>query len=100
LIKNEHNAWIHIFLLIVSVFLGFYFEVDNPEWCLILLCIGAVLAMETINTAIEKIANFIQPEYDEKIKDIKDLAAGAVLIVAIISLVIGLIIFLPKFGLF
>ena len=67
------------------------------EWIIIALTVGIVLAAEAFNTAIEQMANFIQPNQDKKIEHIKDLAAGGVLITAFSALIVGLIIFLPKF---
>ncbi len=96
LFKNEHNAWIHGLLTICAIGLGFYFDISQLEWIAIILSIGIVLAAEAFNTAIEQIANFIQPEQDQRIKSIKDLAAGAVLLTAISAFLVGLIIFLPK----
>ena len=96
LFKNEHNAWIHLFLMILAIALGFYFGISNFEWIAVILCIGIVLSAEAFNTAIEQIANFIQPDQDKNIEHIKDLAAGGVLFTAISALIVGLIIFLPK----
>jgi diacylglycerol kinase len=67
------------------------------EWVMVILTIGIVLAAEAFNTAIEQIANFIQPDQDKRIEYIKDMAAGGVLITAIAAFIVGLIIFLPKF---
>ena len=66
------------------------------EWIVICLCIGLVLSAEAVNSAIEALADRVSPAYDEAIKRTKDLAAGAVLLLAIASAVVGLIIFLPK----
>ena len=65
-------------------------------WIVICLCIGLVLSAEAVNSAIEALADRVSPAYDEAIKRTKDLAAGAVLLLAIASAVVGLIIFLPK----
>jgi len=63
---------------------------------LLILCIGAVLAAEGVNSAIEALCDKVSPEYDEAIKHTKDLAAGAVLILAVMSVIVGLLIFVPK----
>ena len=68
----------------------------TTEWILQLLSIGLVLSIEGLNTAVEKVADFIHPEYHEKIGDIKDVAAGAVTFAALIAAIIGLIIYIPK----
>ena len=75
---------------------GFYFEISDTEWILQILAIGLVLGIEGLNTAVEKIADFVQPEFDEKIGFIKDISAGAVMLVSIAASVVGLIIYIPK----
>lgn len=94
---NERNFKFHIGSTIFALFLGFFFHITATEWSLILLCIGVVLAAETFNTAIEKIVDFISPEYHIKAGQIKDLAAAAVLLISIVVAIIGVIIFLPYF---
>jgi diacylglycerol kinase (ATP) len=75
---------------------GFYYEISNIEWVLQILAIALVLGIEGMNTAIEKISDYIQPDFDIKIGFIKDISAGAVMLVSIASTIIGLIIYLPK----
>lgn len=96
LIKEEHNARIHLFATIIVLLAGLVFRISTNEWIAIILSIGFVISLEIINSAIENIADFISPEKNEKIKKIKDLSAAGVLISAITSFVIGLIIFVPK----
>lgn len=96
LLIHEHNAWIHLLAAVCVLIAGFFFRLSSMEWSIILLTIGVVFALEAVNTAIEKIADMISPEYYATIKEIKDLAAGAVLFVAISAAVTGLIIFVPK----
>jgi len=96
LLRYEHNAWIHTCAACVSVAMGFYFEISNLEWIAILISIGLVFSAEIFNTAIEHLANFIQPDQDIRIKHIKDLGAAGVFVVSLVALAIGLIIFLPK----
>lgn len=96
LLKKEHNARLHLFFTILVIVLGFIFNISILEWLFILFAIGFVFTTEILNTCIEKLADFISPEKNEKIKIIKDLAAAAVLTSAIISVIIGFIIFLPK----
>ena len=93
---EQINARIQFFAAILVVVMSWILEVSMREFCLLLLCIGIVLAMEAINTAIEYLADFVCPQIDERIRRIKDVSAAAVLIAAGISLIIGLIIFLPK----
>ena len=75
---------------------GFAFRISGGEWIAVVLCMGWVIALELLNSAIENIADFVSPEKHETIKKIKDLAAGAVLVGAIASAIVGMIVFLPK----
>ena len=96
LIVNEHNARIHLFATILVIILGIFFEISGMEWMAVLICIGLVLSLEAVNSSIEVLSDEVTQERNEAIKVIKDLSAAAVLISAIISAVVGLIIFLPK----
>jgi diacylglycerol kinase len=75
---------------------GFFFNLDQTEWILILICFAIVLSFEIINSAIEKLCDLVCPDFNLTIKKVKDMAASAVLLSAIISFIIGCIIFLPK----
>ncbi len=75
---------------------GFYFEISNIEWILQLFAIAMVLGIEGLNTAVEKLSDYIQPKFDPKIGLIKDISAGAVMLVSIAATIIGFIIYLPK----
>lgn len=94
--KNETHLKIHAIVALVVCVSGFVFKISANQWLVCLFCIGLVVAMELINTTIEKIADFISPEHNFIIGKIKDIAAGAVLVCAIISVIIGMIIFIPK----
>jgi diacylglycerol kinase (ATP) len=96
LLAKEHNSRVHLFFTVLVVILGFVLTISLLEWIAILFAIALVIITEILNTAIEKLADFISPEKHIKIKIIKDLAAAAVFTSAIISVVIGLIIFIPK----
>lgn len=93
---TEPNFRIHTFLAIVAVIFGIAFHISAIEWITIGFCIAFVIAMEMLNTAIEKLCNVVHQELHPGIKKVKDIAAGAVLVSAIFSLITGLIIFLPK----
>ena len=95
-IKTQHNAWIHLMATLVAICLGFVFTISKTEWIAIIICIGMVLAFETINTSIELLCDARFPEYDKRAEIIKDTAAGAVFLVAMAALTIGIMIFLPK----
>lgn len=95
-IRTTHNSWIHIFFGILVIFLGIVFRLSTVEWAIIILTIGVVVLAETINTAIEIDIDLTSPTYHPYARDTKDVAAGAVLISAIVAVIVGLIIFLPK----
>ncbi len=96
LVKTEASIKIQVCLAIIVTILGFYFDISNIEWIVQILAIGLILGAEGLNTAVEKIADYIQPEYDPKIGFIKDVSAGAVMLVAIAATIVGLIIYIPK----
>lgn len=96
MLRQQPNFFIQIVLAVIALGLGYFLKLSNQEWLWIVLCIGAVLSAEMFNTAIEKVTDIIQPEKDKRAGQVKDIAAGAVLVVSIMALVIGLIIFLPK----
>lgn len=75
---------------------GFYFHISSTEWMLQTFAIGLVMAIEGANTAVEKICDFIHPDFNEKIGFIKDIASGAVFFAAISAVVTGAIIYYPK----
>jgi diacylglycerol kinase len=97
LFKYEHNLRIHLFAAVFTVIMGFIFKLTGIEWSIILIVISIVFIAEIINSSIEYLADFVSPEFSSLIKIIKDYAAAAVLIAAVFSIIIGLIIFLPKF---
>ena len=95
-IKTQHNAWIHLLAAIIVIVFGFVYKLNITEWCLIIFAIGLVFSLEIINTALEYVSDLVSPERNLKVKRIKDMAAGGVLISAITAAIIGLIIFIPK----
>ena len=82
--------------MIFAIILGFVFEISNMEWIAIVIVTALVFSIEIINSAIEKLADFASPNYNDAIKKIKDLSAAAVLVSAIVSVVVAFIIFAPK----
>ncbi len=95
-IKTTHNAWLHLLVTIIVVYLGFHFNISTTEWLFLVFAIGFVLVAECFNTAFEFDIDLTSPEYHPYAKYTKDVAAGAVLIASITSAIIGLIIFLPR----
>lgn len=96
LFRTTHNFWVQIFLSIVAMFLGFILRISETEWLFIIFSIGLVFVTEAMNTAFEIDIDLTSPTYHPYARDTKDVAAGAVLVSAILALVIGAIIFLPK----
>lgn len=95
LLKNEHNAWVHLFATVMAVGAGLYFKITKQEWIAVVLAIAVVFAAEAFNSAIELLVDKISPGYDVTAGKIKDMAAGAVLITAIAAAITGLIVFVP-----
>ena len=93
LIKTERNFQIHCIALLLVISAGCYFNIHSFEWLTILLISSVVLGLEGLNSALEKLCNEVTEERKESIRNIKDIAAGAVLISAVIALAIGYIIF-------
>ncbi len=96
LISTEPNARIHLAAGILAIILGITFRIRELEWLFLIVAIAIVFITELINSSIEKIADLIEPDYNPKIKTIKDLSAAAVLVSALASIVTGGIIFLPR----
>lgn len=100
ILKNERNFQIHTFGLIINLFLIVFLKLNTFETCLILLVSFIVLITESVNTCIEKICDYIQPEFDHRIGIIKDISAGAVILSAIIAICVGALIYWPYLQLF
>src|SRR5690606_35516529 len=94
--REERNARIESALAVLAILLGVALDISPGEWVAILLSIGIVLCAEGMNAAIEGLANLYTTQRDDRIKAIKDLAAGAVLLAACAALATGLLIFLPR----
>ncbi len=98
---NEKNFRIQYVTALVILIAGIFFSLSGMEWISILVCFALVLSFEIINSAIEKLCDLVYPSINPVIKKVKDMCAAAVLISAIISFIIGCIIFIPKIkGLF
>ena len=95
-LKAEKNMKIHFLIIILVIVLGIILKISKAEWIICIILFGLVISMELINTAIENTVDLITKEKNEQAKIAKDVAAGAVLVSAITSAIIGLIIFVPK----
>jgi diacylglycerol kinase len=96
LLKYTHNSRIHLFILILVLIAGLILRIALSDWITIFFAAGLVFISECFNTAVEYLSDIISPGYDEKIKRAKDVAAAGVLISAIMSILIGIAVFLPK----
>ncbi len=96
-IQTERNLQIHITALFLVTLLGFYFDIARLEWIIIMLISALVISLEIINSSLEKMADFMEPNENEKIKLIKDTAAAAVLVAAAFAIVLAILIFYPYF---
>lgn len=91
----DRNGKIQIVMGITAIALGFTVSLSSFQWLLVLFCIGLVISLEMINSAIERYCDLVTTDFHPGIKIIKDVAAGAVLVASVMSLIIGLIIFIP-----
>jgi diacylglycerol kinase (ATP) len=96
LITTEHSIMVQFSIGILLTIAGFYFGITPTEWLFQTMAIGLVMSVEGLNTAVEKVADFIHPNYHERIGFIKDIAAGAVFFAAVTAIIIGLIIYIPR----
>ncbi len=96
LLLREHNAWIHLAAATLAAAAGWWLAITRLEWCLVVFAIGAVLAAEAFNTAIEALADAVAPRHDPLIGRAKDIAAAGVLLTSIAAAVAGLLIFGPR----
>lgn len=94
--RTERNMRIHLTFTVLVIIFGWILRISITEWLLCLLCFGLVFTAEMVNTAIENVVDLVSPQQNKLAGKAKDMAAGAVLVSAIISACIGLIIFIPK----
>jgi diacylglycerol kinase len=97
MVRTQHNSWIHLAVTGIVLLAGYFFRVSAAEWCILLICIGFVLSAEAVNTALERLCDTLHPEKSEGIRYTKDVAAAAVLIASSVAVLVGLIIFVPRF---
>lgn len=95
LLKTEHSIMTQSFIGVVFVVLGFYFKITKVEWMFQILGFGLILKAESLNTAVEKICDFVHPEYHKKIGFIKDIASGAMTFAVISVLILLTLIYYP-----
>ena len=93
MLRSERNFQLEILALLINIFLIVYLKLSPEHAAIIFLVCFAVLSAEMLNTAIEKICDFVHPDFSERIGLIKDISAGAVLLLALVSVIIGLLIY-------
>lgn len=92
-VKEENNMRVHFVAAIVVVVLGLYLQIALTDWAILLLVIGMVWTAEIFNSAFERLVDMVSPDFNEKAGKIKDMAAGGVLVTAIVAVIVGIIIF-------
>ena len=97
LVTSENSIIAQVIIAIIMTIIGFIMQISATEWMFQIFAIGLILVAESLNTAIEKMADFIHPDYHKQIGKIKDISAGAAFFAAIFAVIIGFIIYIPKF---
>lgn len=96
LLTSEGSIQLQFFIAIAVTGAGWYFGITTTEWILQLMAIGLVMGIEGVNTAVEKLSDYVQPEQDPRIGRLKDISAGAVFLASFFATIIGLIIYIPR----
>ncbi len=97
LITSEHSIIAQLIIAAIMTLIGFIMNISATEWLFQILAIALILVAESLNTGIEKLADFVHPEHHKQIGRVKDISAGAAFFAAIFAIIIGFIIYLPKF---
>jgi diacylglycerol kinase len=93
--KEEQNLQVQSIFGIITIILGIIYHINRTEWMFIIFCIGLVMLMELANSAVERVADVLQPRIHDYVKEIKDIMAAAVMLSSLVSLIVGLLIFAP-----
>ena len=97
MLKSERNFQLEVFALIINLFLIVYFKLNSTDAALIILVCFLVLITEALNTAVEKICDFVEPNFNKKIGLIKDIAAGSVILATLLSIIVGVLVYSKYF---
>ncbi len=95
MLSNERNFQIELGAFLINIFLIFYLKLSALEAAVIIMVCATVLSLEIVNTSIEKVCDVVQPAIDPRIKILKDVSAGAVLLMSISAVIVGALIYLP-----
>ena len=93
--RDQESLWIHFAFALAVVVLGVFLRVDAWQWCVLAICVAIVISLELVNSAIERLVKTLHPEHDAGLAETLHMAAGAVLVAALGSTVVGLIVFIP-----
>ena len=96
LLSSEGSIQVQFVIALLVTGAGWYFDISATEWMFQLMAIGMVMGVEGVNTAVEKLSDYVQPNTDPRIGKLKDVSAGAVLLTSVIACIIGLIIYVPR----
>ena len=92
---HEQNITFHLLAALVVVMTGIFFGITRAEWMAVIICIGMVITAELFNSAIERLVDMVSPQWQRIAGEVKDIAAGAVLVTSIAAAIVGLIVFVP-----
>ncbi len=92
-LRSEHNAWIHALATLAAIALGFALKIDRGDWLAVSLAIALVWTAEILNTAIERLCDVVSPEDHPGVRQVKDVAAGGVLVSAVGALIVAILVF-------
>jgi diacylglycerol kinase len=95
--REERNLQIELIIAIITIAAGFYFRLNPIEWCILLIANFSVLFAETLNSAVERLADMLRPRIHQYAKEVKDITAAAVMLASLFAIIVGLIIFIPYF---
>lgn len=92
---HEQNITFHLIVAILVVVAGYVFDITKAEWAAVVICIGMVITAELFNSSIERLVDMVSPQWQKIAGEVKDIAAGAVLVTAVAAAIVGIIVFLP-----
>lgn len=94
-LRTQTNTWVHVSISVGVIAMGIWFSITRLEWAVLILTMALVWAAEFFNTALEVLLDLLHPQYHPLVKITKDLSAGAVLLTAVFSVLIGLLLLGP-----
>ena len=98
--RQETNFKVHTVIALIAIVMAVFLQFNHLEWSILLLTIALVVILELVNTSLEAIVNLVEPDIKEQAKIAKDVSAAAVMIAAVVSIIVGLLLFIPKIVLY